>query len=161
MTKRSNEDKITAVLPQQQEVQRKMQQASVHTECTHSCPHAGEHASGVLGLTGDHCVTQLSSLCKQRMVNTRQDVDSTLPTSPGAEYATLQSHSRAFLCVLFVCCRADMIWNVCLYWNTFISKGKHSPPTSPCLPASPPSPTSPQKSPVWSSGGTLWWCQFQ
>lgn len=118
MTKRSDKHRITVVLPQQQqEVERKVQQASKRT---HSCPHVGEHASGVSGLTGDHCATQLSSLCKQRMVNTRQGMDSTLPMSPGAEYAKLQSRSRALLCVLFVCFHADMILSFCLLWNTFI-----------------------------------------
>lgn len=100
--KKSNKHKKTALLPQQQEVQRQVQQAAVHTVHNHSCPHAGEHASAVLGLTGDNSVTRLSSLCKQRLINTRQDMDSALPLRPGAEYATPQSTAGTY-CVLFSC----------------------------------------------------------
>lgn len=113
--KKSNKHKKTALLPQQQEIQRQVQQAAVHTVRTHSCPHAGEHASAVLGLTGDNSVTRLSSLCKQRLINTRQDMDSALPLRPGAEYATAAEpqHGLTVFCLL-VCCHADMIRSFCL-----------------------------------------------
>lgn len=149
--KKSNKHKKTALLPQQQEVQRQVQQAAVHTARTHSCPHAGEHASAVLGLTGDNSVTRLSSLCKQRLINTRQDMDSALPLRPGAEYATPQSHSRDLLC--FVCLFAVMlIWYAASVYNErhLYLKAREAIYLFIYF----------EKSSIWSSGEALWWCQF-